>query len=363
MGEITDSTNASIGFSLFGLVWGLGMILGPILGGFLSYPATKFPQVFGNCLFLKTYPYFLPCAVSACISLVGLIVGYIYLDETCPKRINQGKEYIKVTDSPYSPEILDTVEETDEPDYTSLQINEQIISDSITTLAPDSRNTERISWASITVIQGYALLSFVNIIFDEVFSLYMVSPLIYGGLETTSTTIGSVLSIIGVVQLTCQLTVFPWLCMRFDVIDVYRAGITPYPIIFLLFPVISGFIAPYNKPLAFTCLIIVLSVRQLCNVLSFTGINMLTNISATRQQLGFVNGVGQTSAAFVRGIGPALGGCLWAVTTGYVFPFNYWFVFYTLSGLSCIGLLHGWFCFPKELRSAECEEQVEFGFE
>jgi hypothetical protein len=35
---------------------------------------------------------------------------------------------------------------------------------------------------------------------------------------------------------------------------------------------------------------------------------------APQEQLGAVNGVGQTLAAFVRGVGPALGGVLWAAS-------------------------------------------------
>jgi hypothetical protein len=57
--------------------------------------------------------------------------------------------------------------------------------------------------------------------------------------------------------------------------------------------------------------------------------------------LGTVNGVGQTSVSFVRAIGPALGGSLWSfsLTSGFGFPFNYYFVFIFMSFLSLLNYL------------------------
>ncbi|CAG8791357.1 11905_t:CDS:2, partial [Acaulospora morrowiae] len=81
LGEITDRTNQTKAFSLFGFCWGIGCI-GPAIGGYLSNPVDNYPQVFGNCIFLKTYPYFLPCAIAALISLIGFVIGYFKLPET-----------------------------------------------------------------------------------------------------------------------------------------------------------------------------------------------------------------------------------------------------------------------------------------
>lgn len=46
-----------------------------------------------------------------------------------------------------------------------------------------------------------------------------------------------------------------------------------------------------------------MAVRHVCNTFIFTCIMIMINNSASRSQLGLVNGVSQTSAAFVRGIG------------------------------------------------------------
>jgi hypothetical protein len=57
---------------------------GPVLGGLLANPATQFPDVFGGIPLFVKFPYFLPCAISAVISVVGLVMTYFYFEETNP---------------------------------------------------------------------------------------------------------------------------------------------------------------------------------------------------------------------------------------------------------------------------------------
>jgi hypothetical protein len=51
----------------------------------------QFPDIFGNSDFFKNYPYFLPCFVSSCGSLIGFIVGYFYLEESNPSVLANKK--------------------------------------------------------------------------------------------------------------------------------------------------------------------------------------------------------------------------------------------------------------------------------
>lgn len=41
MAEITDETNQSRGFGILSTLWGIGNVLGPVIGGFLAKPASK----------------------------------------------------------------------------------------------------------------------------------------------------------------------------------------------------------------------------------------------------------------------------------------------------------------------------------
>ncbi|OZJ03734.1 hypothetical protein BZG36_04148 [Bifiguratus adelaidae] len=84
LGEITDHTNQPMAFAMFGFCWGVGGIAGPVIGGLLSNPVTQFPSLFGSFPLFEAYPYLLPCIVSAIISGAGLIIGFLYFEETHP---------------------------------------------------------------------------------------------------------------------------------------------------------------------------------------------------------------------------------------------------------------------------------------
>lgn len=74
---------------------------------------------------------------------------------------------------------------------------------------------------------------------------------------------------------------------------------------------------------------------------AFTGAIIMVNAAPSPDQLGDVNGVGQTLAAFVRGIGPALGGILWAASLGLHVP-GHQFLTFAVIALVAVG---NWFLF------------------
>lgn len=100
MGEITDRTNAARAFSLLPLMWALGCTIGPLLGGYLSQPAKKYPWLFakeeGGALALnglfEEYPFALPCMASAAITWLSIILGALLLEETLPSKVAKRRE-------------------------------------------------------------------------------------------------------------------------------------------------------------------------------------------------------------------------------------------------------------------------------
>ncbi|KAJ3131443.1 hypothetical protein HK100_006347 [Physocladia obscura] len=355
IGEVTDSTNQSFGFSLIGIMWSLGTILGPIIGGCLAYPVETYPHIFPNGNeFLERNPFFLPCAVSATVSLVGFVVGFFLLEETNPKRQIQIGGYIAVNEvigetgcgifenncqiGNEQPDAfrnsISTLDGGSGRSDSSGRSSSQRLSSNCLDIEDDLRN--HCSVSSLEPVQqesgifnaidkkarqaiiAYSLLAFQNIILDEVFSLWIVTPTRDGGLGYDSAQVGVVLSIIGTLALYLQLVVYPYLSWHYSPLTLFRTGAILYIIPYATYPVLSGIINPAfeNKTI-------------FCNVLTYTSIFILINNTATGENLGLVNGVAQTSASFVRSIGPALGGILWAwsITNGLGFPFNHYFVF------------------------------------
>ncbi|KAK7819523.1 protein zinc induced facilitator-like 1 [Quercus suber] len=69
--EIFRDEYQALGVSTVSTAWGIGLIIGPALGGFLAQPAEKYPNIFSKDSFFGRFPYFLPCL---CISVFALSV-------------------------------------------------------------------------------------------------------------------------------------------------------------------------------------------------------------------------------------------------------------------------------------------------
>eukprot|EP01112_Ceratiomyxa_fruticulosa_P019085 TRINITY_DN618_c0_g1_i1.p1 TRINITY_DN618_c0_g1~~TRINITY_DN618_c0_g1_i1.p1 ORF type:complete len:585 (+),score=111.21 TRINITY_DN618_c0_g1_i1:372-2126(+) len=90
MGEITDSTNQARAFSIVGIVWSIGGIVGPLIGGVLSSPSQKYPSIFKGSIgrFFELHPFLLPNMISSLMSICGFLLGVFVLEET--KKIRKG---------------------------------------------------------------------------------------------------------------------------------------------------------------------------------------------------------------------------------------------------------------------------------
>ncbi|KAM9973975.1 hypothetical protein ACTFIW_007637 [Dictyostelium discoideum] len=82
LGEITDSSNQAKAFSFIGLSWGVGGIIAPLIGGFFSNFCNKHPELLGDGNIVCRFPYLLPNIICVLFSLTGLVLGYVYLQES-----------------------------------------------------------------------------------------------------------------------------------------------------------------------------------------------------------------------------------------------------------------------------------------
>lgn len=70
-------------FSIMPMVWTIGSIFGPSLGGSLARPAEKHPEIFGGSAFFKKFPFVLPNMVSGVIFVIGISTGFLFLRVRC----------------------------------------------------------------------------------------------------------------------------------------------------------------------------------------------------------------------------------------------------------------------------------------
>ncbi len=85
MADITDRSNETRAFVFVGLAFGAGAMLGPLIGGTLAQPASKYPYVFDAPLWRRK-PYLLPCLVVALLMVADLVTAYFLLQESREER-------------------------------------------------------------------------------------------------------------------------------------------------------------------------------------------------------------------------------------------------------------------------------------
>jgi MFS family permease len=83
-------------FTLMPLVWSLGSIVGPSLGGIFANPAQNWPGVFGDNKFLIKFPFILPNLIASGFFLIGITTGILYLQV---RTLTQLQDFISFSNS------------------------------------------------------------------------------------------------------------------------------------------------------------------------------------------------------------------------------------------------------------------------
>jgi hypothetical protein len=228
--------------------------LGPIIGGALSRPAERFPKLFGNSVFLKEYPYFLPCAVPATFSLLAWLVTFLFLKETvrAPVGISEllgfkkGKvAKIEGDDGTPAAPLGGTVQSPLRGPIPTAQQGNVINNDTDTDDFARVVEEKPLSLLSLLTPQviiaagNYATLSLVDISFRAIQPLFLSTPIHLGGLGLPPSTIGNLLSIFGVLNGVFQVFFFAQINDRWGSKRVFIAGIVAALPVFASFPVIN----------------------------------------------------------------------------------------------------------------------------
>ncbi|KAI5411073.1 variant 7, Protein ZINC INDUCED FACILITATOR-LIKE 1 [Lathyrus oleraceus] len=159
--------------------------------------------------------------------------------------------------------------------------------------------------SSITV---YCIFSLYDVAYEEVFSLWAVSPRRLGGLNFTTDTVGDVLGISGIGLIVYQLSLYPSLervfgPIRFSCIS----GV-------LSIPLVQSY--PFIAMLSGMTLYVVINIASLLkNVLGMTIVTclfILQNRAVEQHQRGAANGISMTAMSIFKAIGPAGGGAVLA---------------------------------------------------
>ncbi|GAA5866645.1 hypothetical protein JCM8547_002708 [Rhodosporidiobolus lusitaniae] len=380
MGEITDESNQGRAFSFLPLAWSLGSVIGPLLGGYLSHPAETFPSLFGRSTFFLAHPYALPCLVGALFPLSSALIGFFYLEETLVKRPsssssassaklgaaeraerNAAKEHQRFVQSTsttlYAPptleerreELVDSGTSTPvasgsrsgsrRPSTSEARAQRNLLGDEERAVATKKapRFMDLFTKRVVAAITTYALLALETVALDALLILFCYSPISVGGLGFPPSSIGTALSLSGLLAVSFQLLLFPPLQHRFGTVPLYRALMALWPVVFALFPVMSYAAKRGDERVVWAWLSVFLGLKSIANMSYATNMLTLTDAAPSKRLLGTLNGVGQMCSSLMRSIGPFSASSLYAFSISHPHLLNGELVFLVMVLLAFVG--------------------------
>ncbi|MCO5579188.1 hypothetical protein L7F22_033041 [Adiantum nelumboides] len=281
--EICTEEQQAFGMSLVGTVWGLGLIIGPAIGGYLAQPSSKYPSIFPLGSIFDEFPYALPCLCISAFAAVSLGLSFL-MPESLHKHSAQSK-------TNFSKQGVQSV---------SLSFNE-------TQTKPLSKN-----WGFISSVMVYCIWSLHDMAYSEIFCLWAVSPRTLWGLELTTSNVGVVLAISGGVLLFFQMLLYPIAQKRLGPIQTCRvSALLSVPLI-ALYPLI----AQLHGTLLWVLVIVASCIKNVLSVSVMTASFILINHAVTSDQRGVANGISMSVMSLFKAVGPATAGLLlsWAET-------------------------------------------------
>ncbi|KAF2458572.1 MFS multidrug transporter-like protein [Lineolata rhizophorae] len=348
---VTVESHQPCAYSIMPFVWCLGSIIGSGLGGTLAEPVKNYPTIFQPGGVFEQYPFLLPNLVCTFVVICGLIIGFLFLEEThedFKMRRDLGCEtgrwlLVKLLrvrgDSPrekvgYFEETLNLIAEDDEqpPGYQSTESSPRLScttprAQAASKKCPEKSHLTRQTsiWQAFTRqvalnIIAYGILAFHTISFEQLFPVMLSTPdsdvppslpfKFLGGFNFSAKTVGIILSAQGIVQMMVQIFVFPVVTRRFGSLATFRSVILLYPFLHFVTPYLS--LLPSEIRMAGVYVIVAWKVTA--QSLAFPSNNiMINNAAPSKKSLGLLNGVAASAASLSRAFGPTVSGAVQSV--------------------------------------------------
>ncbi|KAH7160803.1 major facilitator superfamily domain-containing protein [Dactylonectria macrodidyma] len=362
-------------YTIMPMVWCIGSIIGPMIGGALARPCISYPEIFARGTIWDKYPYLLPNLFSAATVFVGVIIGLLFLDETHADKKSQrdrGREvgnyivrlfggYAKCNGRNRGPEkqaLLDgerrigymstgpsratsTNPDDDEvlPAYQS-QENSPRLAPQADTMSLESaplepaapvveqqREQKIFTKPVIMNIISYGILAFHTMTFDQLFPVFLSTsrpehPILElpfrftdgFGLETK--TIGFIMSVQGVYSLFSNYLIVPPVTRRLGSLRLFRMLAFSYFALYIVTPYLVLLPETMRMPAIY---LLVIWKCTFATMAYPSNAILLANSAPSKQVLGTINGIAASTASLCRALGPTLSGLLYSLglQTGY----------------------------------------------
>ena len=363
LGEITDRSNQSRAFTYLPVVYGIGAITGPAVGGLLIFednPFTGRPNPF---------PYVFPNLFSAAVLTVDLVITTLFLEESLEEArdLPPLKERIsslfvwlwQFAGFSRRPTYLRRIVGSKDDDSDAESTN------SMPTLIPETstdfvRRKDLWTRDTILILLTYFIFQLSNVAYNSLYPIFAESSEPTGR-NLSTTEVGLSLSFAGVITILFQIGVYGPLRDRIGNKATYRASQALFAIAFALVP-FAGYRNATGlgngKVWLWAELGVTLVLKTVAAVGGLTSaLLLITNSAPDHHVLGSLNGLAQTLSAAGRAAGPFVSGGLFSLATrirpkGEAMPFG------VFGGIAFVGWVLS-FGIRGEQLEAESGEQSD----
>ncbi|KAJ3802409.1 major facilitator superfamily domain-containing protein [Lentinula aff. detonsa] len=340
LAELSDSTNIAQIFSLAPMIWCIGVIMGPSIGGVLANPEQQFPSTLGKIALLREHPFFLPCAVVAFLALSFFLVALIGLKEKLKKDFDahsQGTDATTRLNSDSSVTNYGTIQKKPSTSTlcsivsTTSTLDVDLESDQETVLASDSEDEEDsktdieppATLKSILIpdvllpIANYSLIALLDSSYTVLIPLTYTTSVPAGGLGLTPFHVGLILSVWGAANIPFPIFCIPRLIKRFGARTVNFVGVCSFLVGFGSLSglsMLAGAIG-YANWLVWALIPLQFLLSNTVGSMAYaTAQIFVVNGAPSKSALGATNGLCQASKTMARTFGPVLATSLFSLS-------------------------------------------------
>ncbi|KAJ4488407.1 major facilitator superfamily domain-containing protein [Lentinula aciculospora] len=367
LAELSDSTNIAQIFSLAPMIWCIGVIMGPSIGGVLANPEERFPSTLGRISLLRDHPFFLPCAVVAFFALTFFFIALIGLKETHrvrshiePKITKRVPSY-RILRNNQNNDLVSQHQNTDTkkhlnsdssaiPNYGTIQkkvststlcstvssastLDVDLESDQETVLASESEEDGEeyhkpdieppATLKSILIpevllpIANYSLIALLDSSYTVLIPLTYTTSVPAGGLGLTPFHVGIILSVWGTANIPFPIFCIPRLIKRFGARNINFVGVCSFLVGFGSLSVLSMLAQAtgYANWLIWALIPLQFLFSNTVGSMAYaTAQIFVVNGAPSKSALGTTNGLCQASKTLARTMGPVLATSLFSLS-------------------------------------------------
>ncbi|KAG2106600.1 major facilitator superfamily domain-containing protein [Suillus discolor] len=338
--DITDATNMPKACSYVPIPWTIASAIGSLIGGSFSRPADRFPHIFGRSELLKTYPYLLPCSISALLISTIWLVAYIRLKEVSDAE-NPSLDHTKCgyksvsTNTP----LWELIKRGffGQSYSNPRQPSSNVIVDPGEVKSKPLPLRALLTSKVLSVTASYATTGLFDMGFNLILPVFYATPIELGGLSLDPPRIGALLAASGIIQGIFQLLFYARLNDCFGTRAVHITGVSSGIPIVILFPVANALAHAYGIGMAvWLCVVVQIMLRTVLNM-CFPCISLFVRAAApNRASIGATNGVAQVAVAVARIVGPASAASVfsYSLQEGH----NAWSIYYFMTALAFLAV-------------------------